>query len=456
MLLCGIGAQRFFQKGVRMKKIIILAAALFIAVNGIYAQQKYALVIGNGKYDNFGSLRNAVNDANAIEITLKGLGFTVDKLINGNLDQMESAVSRLRGRLSASATAYGLFYYAGHGLEYNGENFLIPADANIRASSYLRNRALSVQAVLNELEKSGNYLNMIVLDACRNLPNFPERDIGRGLAVVNPPSNSIVLYATAAGETAADGEGVNGLFTTHLLNNLKTPGLEVTEMFRRTGRDVARASGNRQRPALYMSFYETAYFGGQTIVKPPEPELTKTKNLNIKSIAGKYKIDKEIITITGSDDQWTIIYFDNMELPLTFTLNYELRLNSGNVIVAEAMLNMNMKDHTYNRIYPYHFESLRKSHYYIGKGAWNIGGRGAGGPTLVSTEEGKNTAYPFNRLNIGEWYHVTIIRSSNGVILKINNEIVLNYKDTSNALNRNCSLGFLTNADMSIRNIDVK
>jgi uncharacterized caspase-like protein len=204
-----------------------------------------------------------------MKTALQGLGFTVDTVIDGNRVQMEEAVERFRNRLSTSRGTYGFLFYAGHGVQHNGVNYLIPVDADIRSASYLGDRAVSVQAVLDEINRAGNELNVVVLDACRNLPSYLQRDSSRGLTVVsNQPADSIIIYATAAGDTAADGEGRNGLFTTHLLNNLKTPGLEVTEVFRRTGRDVARASNNAQRPATYISFYETAFLGSRPAPTP--------------------------------------------------------------------------------------------------------------------------------------------------------------------------------------------
>jgi len=242
-----------------MRKLFV-AVFITLAV-GLFAQQKYALVIGNGQYSNFGSLKNAVNDANDVAAALQGLGFTVDKVINGDLSRMESAAVKLRNQLGANRNAYGFFFYAGHGVQWQGENYLIPVDANIPDSDFLRQRAVSVQAILDMLNKTKNALNIIVLDACRDFPAVWTRSADRGLAVVHPPTDSIIMYATGAGRTASDGTGRNGLFTTHLLKHLTTPGIEVNELFRRTMSDVARASNSEQRPALYTDFADIAYLG---------------------------------------------------------------------------------------------------------------------------------------------------------------------------------------------------
>jgi Mg-chelatase subunit ChlD len=294
-----------------MKKLFVVLF-IFVAV-GVFAQQKYALVIGNGNYTNFGSLPNALNDANDMTTALQGLGFTVDKVLDGDRTQMEGAITRLKNRLSISKNSYGFFFYAGHGLQFNGVNYLIPAKAEIPGANYLGDRAVSVQTMLAELNDAGNELNIVVLDACRDFPAAWSRSTNRGLTVVaNQPADSIIVYATSAGSTAADGTGRNGLFTSQLLKNLKTPGLEVSEVFRLTGSDVARASNRQQIPAIYNQFFETAYLGTKPTatvpVQPtPAPEgvymqetidaFTQIAGRNTIRTTGPADMVKHIITI---------------------------------------------------------------------------------------------------------------------------------------------------------------
>ena len=243
-----------------MKKIL----AFWILLNAtlVFGQDKYALVIGNSNYHHFGTLKNPVNDANDMEIVLRDLGFIVEKVLNGTLSQMENATVRLKNRLTeAGNNSLGFFFYAGHGVEMGGINYLIPSDANIPDRNFLRERAFSAQIMLDMLNDSRNALNVVVLDACRDFPAVWSRNLNRGLAVIsNPPANHIIMYATGAGTVASDGNGRNGLFTGFLLNNLKQANLDVNEIFRRTMGDVARASKNEQRPALYTDFAETVYF----------------------------------------------------------------------------------------------------------------------------------------------------------------------------------------------------
>jgi len=251
-----------------MKKLFLIF--LFPLVVAAYGQEKYALVIGNSHYTNFGTLQNTVNDANDMADVLKSLGFNVELVKDATLTQMENSAIQLKNRLSeAGNDSIGFFYYAGHGLEKDGVNYLVPADANIPDSIFLRERAFSVQIMLDALNDSRNALNIIVLDACRNFPAAWNRSLDRGLTIINdPPANHIIMYATGAGKVANDGaSGKNGLFTGYLLNNLRQH-YDVNEVFRKTMVDVADASNNEQRPALYTDF-------GKTLYLQPMPALTQ-------------------------------------------------------------------------------------------------------------------------------------------------------------------------------------
>jgi len=247
-----------------MKKVYFFVAVLVLfSVSALFAQQRFALVIGNGDYTHLSRLNNPVNDAEDMGAALQSLGFTVDKVLNGSLYEMENAIIRLRNRLSVSRNSYGFLFFAGHAVQSNGVNFLIPVNANIPSEHFLRERAVSVQTMLNELNDAGNELNIVVLDACRDNPFGWARSGNRGLAVVaQQPADSIIVFATAAGSVAADGTGRNGLFTGHLLNHLRTPGLEVNDVFRLTMGDVIQASNNQQRPAVYSQFPGTAFLAG--------------------------------------------------------------------------------------------------------------------------------------------------------------------------------------------------
>jgi TPR repeat protein len=235
---------------------------------------RFALVIGNSNYVELGRLKNPEADARDISAELKKLAFDVEMLINADLPTMEDAVIRLGNRLATSKQAIGFFFYAGHGVQSGGVNYLIPADARIPTESYLKTKALSAQAVLDTMQEAKNELNIVVLDACRDNPFSWARSGTRGLSVVGvQPPGSIVVYSTSAGRVALDGTGRNGVFTTELLKHLSTPGVEVKELFNRTGAAVQAASGGKQVPAVYNQFFGTAYLSGNA-TKEASPQTS--------------------------------------------------------------------------------------------------------------------------------------------------------------------------------------
>ena len=238
---------------------------VLLAVPALWAQQKFALVIGNANYTNFGQLLNTLNDANDMADVLEGLGFIIiDKLFDASLEGMDNAVVSLKKRLSESPDSYGFLFYSGHGIQWQGENYLIPADANIPDADYIRRRALSVQSVLVDLNQAKNALNIVVLDACRDFPVAWTKTANIGLAAVNAPADSIIMYAAAAGKTSSDADGTrrNGLFTGYLLANLKIPGLEISEVFKRTRMNVIEANRD-QRPIIYADYLGDIYLGSR-------------------------------------------------------------------------------------------------------------------------------------------------------------------------------------------------
>ena len=251
---------RKIKKIKNMKKIICWLLALsiaFIFPALLTAQERrVALVIGNGDYQAATKLINPINDAADIGEVLAGLGFDVEVRIDADLDMMEKAVLRFGNKLAGSTDSVGFFYYAGHGVQSNGENYLIPVDARLSAESMLRTRAIPLQFVLDSIGEAGNKLNIIVLDACRDNPFSWARSSARGLAVVGiQPAASIVVYSTSAGKVAQDGTGRNGTFTEELLRHLPTPGLDVMEVLRRTGQDVQAKTASAQIPAIYSQFF---------------------------------------------------------------------------------------------------------------------------------------------------------------------------------------------------------
>jgi len=290
--------------------LALLAAFTMLFAEALDAQAKFALVIGNGNYTGISRLNNPVNDANDMEAALRDLGFTVDKLLDASRVDMENAVARLKNRLSVANDSYGFLFYAGHGVQSGGVNYLIPVDAIIPSENYLRDRTVSVQTMMDELNDAGNALNIVVLDACRDNPYSWARTTSRGLTVLsNQPADSIIVYATSAGSTAADGTGRNGLFTEHLLTHLRKPGIEVSEVFRLTMSDVAQASGNQQRPAVYNQFPGLAYLGS---LPAPVPMVTNVAVSPFSVTVSSGSTQQFAAIVTGTTDNppqtvtWTL------------------------------------------------------------------------------------------------------------------------------------------------------
>ncbi len=209
---------------------------------------RQALVIGNAAYSHAGKLRNPVNDAKAIGSTLKRLGFKVKIVTDANQRKMETAIREF-GKDLISQNSAGLFYYAGHGMQIEGENYLLPTDINPSNESDVTYDAVHVGKLLGQMQEADNGMNIVILDACRNNPfarNF--RSASQGLAQVNAPSGSFVSYSTAPGKIAADGNGENGLFTSKLLKYMIIPGLRIEEVFKKVRKDVQLESNNQQIP----------------------------------------------------------------------------------------------------------------------------------------------------------------------------------------------------------------
>jgi uncharacterized caspase-like protein len=237
---------------------LVLAVAIsFLSVPAL-AQKKVALVIGNAAYKE-APLKNPVNDARAMAVKLRQVGFQVIARENAGKNQMETALAEFGEQLNGGAV--GLFFYAGHGMQVNGRNFLLPVDATIASEQRVRLETIDVDLVLDQMEAAKSSVNLVVLDACRNNP-FERRfrSSGNGLAQVNAPQGTLIAYATAPGKVASDGDGLNGLYTSRLLQHLATPGLPVEEVFKRVRIDVAKATNSLQTPWESSSLTGSFFF----------------------------------------------------------------------------------------------------------------------------------------------------------------------------------------------------
>jgi hypothetical protein len=261
---------------------VIAAATGFAAAPAWADGKRVALVIGNSAYRNVPALPNPANDAGDVAAALKRLGFAVTLIANASFDEMRRGLISL-GRDAAGADMAAV-YFAGHGMEISGENWLIPVDAELKNETDTANEAVSLRSVMLQVSNTTS-LGLVILDACRNNPFAAKMQrslavravIGGGLGRIEPVGNVLVAYAARDGTTALDGDGRNSPFAAALLHNIETPRVEVTFMFRNVRDDVMQATRNAQQPFVYGSLSRKAiYLAGQ----PSPADQAGTKQAN--------------------------------------------------------------------------------------------------------------------------------------------------------------------------------
>jgi len=241
----------------------LLGLVLGLAAVPAAAESRIALIIANGNYQgDIGSLKNPVNDGKLIGDALKKVGFSVDLVTDGDQRAMKKALNDFGEALAkAGPSATGLFYYAGHGLQVSGQNYLVPVGANIKREGDVDLEALSAEAVLKVLNFSGSKVQIVILDACRNNPLMRSfRSNTMGLAKVDAPIGSFVAYSTAPGSVAADGQGANSPFAAALAAEVQKPGASIEEMFRNVRAKVIAETESQQVPWDSSSLTAPFYF----------------------------------------------------------------------------------------------------------------------------------------------------------------------------------------------------
>ena len=262
---------------VRVMAGVVLAAVVLALATGRSAraadEPRIALVMGNGGYS-YGALPNPPNDARAIAGALETVGFEVDTVLDASQREMKRAIVDFGERLAAAGpTAVGLFYYAGHGVQANGANYLIPLDADLRRVADLDIEAVEAEWALLQMREAGNAVNFLILDACRDnpLPRGLRTSIG-GLARMDAPVGTFVAYATSPGATAEDGAGGNSPYTTALVEHLHRDGLAAEILFRNVRNRVIELTDGRQVPwdssSLRGGDFCFAGCGGGAAVEP--------------------------------------------------------------------------------------------------------------------------------------------------------------------------------------------
>ena len=231
--------------------VLVIGSVIGLAT-AAKAETRHALVIGNSAYA-VGPLANPKHDAEAIGKALKSVGFDVTKLIDANQQAMRRAVIEF-GRKLRSSDSVGLLYYAGHGVQVGGENFLIPIGADIKDQEEIAVEGINLNEVLKTMARAESRINIVILDACRDNPFAGRtRGTGGGLAQVLAPAGTLVAFATAPGQVALDGDGQNSPYSLALAQAIPQPGLVLEEVFRRTRRQVLAQTSNKQTPWEHSS-----------------------------------------------------------------------------------------------------------------------------------------------------------------------------------------------------------
>jgi hypothetical protein len=257
----------------------VFIAALSLGAMPAGAATRVALVIGNSAYQNVSALPNPVNDASDVSNSLKRLGFEVRTLTNANFDSMRRALIGFGQQ--ARGAEFAVIFFAGHGLQIAGENWLIPIDAQLVSDVDVANEAIGLQS-LTRTVSSTTRLGLVILDACRNNPFWSKmrrtnmtRDVERGFARAEPIDNVLVAYSARDGTTARDGSGRNSPFTSSLLRNIETPGLDIRFLFASVRDDVMAETKREQQPFIYGSLSKDFVYLKMP-AEPPKPGAAAT------------------------------------------------------------------------------------------------------------------------------------------------------------------------------------
>lgn len=277
-----------------LNRIMKLALGLIVFAISICAQrrdlvvessQKLALVVGNAAYPK-SPLRNPLNDARSVAGSLSELGFQIETAFDLPLRSLEATVNRFVGRVRAGDTV--VFYYAGHGIQLEGENYLVPVDFDAKDEADAKYVSYSASRVQERIEKAGARVIVVILDACRNNPFQAARSMGGGLAAMGSGKGTLIAFATGPGKTADDNpRGANGLFTTHLISTLREPGLSLDQVFSRVREKVYRESDGRQVPWTVSSVIGDVYLrGGSAAPAVVVNPLSRRTEAPVEPVAG--------------------------------------------------------------------------------------------------------------------------------------------------------------------------
>ena len=248
-----------------MKILIVLLMVLTIAqadrglikLKQMKEEQRVALIVGNNNYTNLGKLKNPINDARLMKKVLKKRGFEIIYKENATKNEMKKLVKKFSHKLARGGI--GLYYFAGHGVSVDGRNYLVGINSSMDDKDEVEYETLALNYVTKKMKNSGNRLNIVILDACRNNPF--ERGGENGLAPISNAKGMFIAYVTEAGSVASDGgSGKNGVFTKYLVKHLQERGATIEKVFKNTRADVEDATDGKQSPGVYNQIRGDFFF----------------------------------------------------------------------------------------------------------------------------------------------------------------------------------------------------
>jgi uncharacterized caspase-like protein len=265
---------------IRIFLVLFILALIYPSTLQAATESRTALVIGNSAYTS-GPLKNPVNDAADMAAMLKKLGFSVTLKQNAKQQEMDEAIEAFGNTLKRGGV--GLFYYAGHGVQVNGTNYLLPIGARINKEADVKYQAVDANKILDEMASANNSLNIVMLDACRDNPFTRSfRNAARGLAIVSSaPSGTFISYSTSPGNVAADGDGRNSPYTESLLKHMATPDLPIEQVFKKVRQELNKETNSRQIPWELSSLSGDFIFNSvksQQQIQPADADKADQKN----------------------------------------------------------------------------------------------------------------------------------------------------------------------------------
>ena len=283
----------------------LLALIIFCCVGeSAWANRRVALVIGNSSYVNVASLPNPANDAAAVAELFKAAGFDI---VESRRDLKNAELRRVLNNFfdSARDADFAVVYYAGHGIEIDGSNYIVPVDALLERDRDVYDETISLDRIVQSIEQA-RQLRLVILDACRENPfaqsmkrTLATRGISRGLARVDPITpNTLVAFAAKAGSTAEDGRGKHSPFTAAILNHLTTPGLDLRKAFGIIRDDVMAATNNKQEPYVFGSL------GGADVALVPAPVVPVALTPSAQEVTAEVRREYEFAERIATKEAW--------------------------------------------------------------------------------------------------------------------------------------------------------